>query len=383
MLNRLELISKVSEVSDQLYHNLKNELNTAKVAWDLISDNLNFNTKANSVTNTNWKLPKWDENLFLNNKFLAKGNINEYIVFSSDGSQIYPDRHMGSNCFLINTSKVLLQYGENSCVEFSSEPTVFTGEFNSQNLNIFEKVNITDLIDCRRQEYELKAGLEIANNYLSKNNNNLFKLYLCDGALTFWHLESKPDNIKKIFWKKYLDILNKFYEKRVPIIGYISLPNSKELVNLIRAELCDFELTKSSKSSLLSNIYDINIASFYLDTFEYSNIFTSTSKIYDNYTNKDLKPSWVYFNTGSEIARIEFPSWVIKENLLDKIISIIASQVNKGSGYPICIAEAHEQAVVNNSDREFFYSLLNQNSLKNNQVINISRKLLRKKFIGI
>ena len=56
-----------------------------------------------------------------------------------------------------------------------------------------------------------------------------------------------------------LDISNKFYEKRVPIIGYISLPNSKELVNLIRAELCDFELTKSSKSSLLSNIYDISI----------------------------------------------------------------------------------------------------------------------------
>jgi hypothetical protein len=42
----------------------------------------------------------------------------------------------------------------------------------------------------------------------------------------------------------------------------------------------------------------------------------------------------------------------------------VLSQVQKGQGYPVAIAEAHNHAVVRGADRTSFFSLLEREMLK-------------------
>jgi hypothetical protein len=92
----------------------------------------------------------------------------------------------------------------------------------------------------------------------------------------------------------------------------------------------------------------------------------------------------VYFchvNVGTEIARIEVPAWVAEDSeLFERSLGIVLAQVNKGYGYPISLAEAHNQAVVRGGDRARFFALLEQQmiraGLKN---VGVSHKETRKR----
>ncbi len=53
---------------------------------------------------------------------------------------------------------------------------------------------------------------------------------------------------------------------------------------------------------------------------------------------------------------------------------MVCDQIRKGSGYPVSLSEAHEQAVVRASDRELFYDLLGSSS--------VSTKLRKKQLVN-
>ena len=72
-----------------------------------------------------------------------------------------------------------------------------------------------------------------------------------------------------------------------------------------------------------------------------------------------LKPYFCYLHVGYEIVRIEIPAWIAQqEEMVDELCAIAYDQAQKGSGYPVCLFEAHEQAVVKGYDREFFYAMV-------------------------
>ena len=66
-----------------------------------------------------------------------------------------------------------------------------------------------------------------------------------------------------------------------------------------------------------------------------------------------------YLNVGPEIARVEIPHWVAKdETLLSLGHSLILDQCRRGQGYPVAISEAHEQVVITGSDRQMFKRMM-------------------------
>jgi hypothetical protein len=62
---------------------------------------------------------------------------------------------------------------------------------------------------------------------------------------------------------------------------------------------------------------------------------------------------------------------------------VILDQSIKGRGYPVCLAEAHEQAVVKGPDRDFFYHVLQKVGIEQKQHYVVSQKSLKKRGIGI
>ena len=81
---------------------------------------------------------------------------------------------------------------------------------------------------------------------------------------------------------------------------------------------------------------------------------------------------------------MEIPAWIARDQeLLDRISRLLLDQAHKGNGYPVVLAEAHEQAVVKGPDRDFFYHLIQKLGIEKQRRITISPKSLKKRGIGI
>ena len=112
-------------------------------------------------------------------------------------------------------------------------------------------------------------------------------------------------------------------------------------------------------------------------------IFKNCSSISDYYPSV-VRPFFFYIHTGAEIGRVEIPAWIAQEEqLVDYVASVIIDQCKKGSGYPVALAEAHEQAVVKGPDREFFYHFLQKMIIERGKPVSTSFKSLKKKGMNI
>jgi len=347
MLDKSKLIAQLHTMADELFVDNESVYTLVHDAWRSLVKDSSFIYKVKEVHDAPWPIPLWDGNLgdIIPIEVMHSG----YTVLSVDGSQIYPDRHNILSCFLINTGAVVLPYGiPGKKVEFYSEPKVFVGV--DENKVPFT----TDTVNCKRQELELSAGLFLVQQHASATS----PLVMFDGSLIFWHLSSKETQVRDQFLYTYLALLDDLYKANIVTIWYISLPKSKELLSLVRLFLCDFNHAKKELYESVESVVDAGIMENFLLPYTRSIVFKNRSSISDYYP-PHVHPFFFYIHTGTEIGRVEIPSWIAQDNqLVDYCASIVLDQCKKGGGYPVALAEAHEQAVVKGPDRDFFLSFL-------------------------
>ena len=377
MLDRCKLIIELQHVADKLFVDSTPSYHLAQDIWQSIIADSTFLYKVREVHNAPWPVPLWQGNL---------GDIipvemipnKSYVVLSVDGSQIYPDRHNILSCFLINTGSVVLPYGiENKRVQLFSDPTVFAG------VDEHQQSFTTDGVNCKRQELELRAGLDLGKQIKKEYGGTVISLLLFDGSLIFWHLSSKEIAVRDQFLNAYLALLDELYQEKIPVAWYISMPKSKELMSLVRLYLCNFDHQKKELYALVDTVIDSGIMYSMLKPHTRSIVFSNHSSI-SHYYPGHLRPFFFYIHTGNEIGRVEIPSWIAcDEQMVDMIASVVIDQCIKGGGYPVALAEAHEQAVVKGPDREFFYHFLQKMSIDRKYTVSVSRKSIKKRGIGI
>lgn len=374
MLNRARLLRELQQISGHLFTDLSDEFAIARRSWERITNDSTFLYKIKALQTT-LPLPTWQDRI--DDTVPVDKPIGQYHVIAIDGSQIYPDRHQGTSCFLINIGTVLLSYGlPGKNVELDSVPYVFLGDEDKA----IEYAS-ADYINLRREEFEFTAGCLLAKEKNKQQKAPL--LLLWDGSLIFWHLEGKDPEMRTLFLTRYFSALYELYEAGIINASYISLPKNRELVNLLKVELSDGNLEQSDSYDSITHILDVHIANLYLKPGERTTIFKHRSKI-ASYYPESLQPYFFYLHTGFEIVRVELPAWVAHdESTLDIISRIIYDQSSKGRGYPVALAEAHEQAVVKGPDREFFYHLITKLGMHCKQRTKLSHKMLKKRSIGI
>jgi len=375
MLNRQKLAQKLNAISNSLFIDTSHEKEIAYESWQrLVKDPL-LREKVKKI-DAPWLIPDWQG--ALNETHLIEPITTPYGALAVDGSQVYPDRHEGIGCFLINIGVAHIAYGSPAGVYFSSDPTVFTS-FNEDDI---EAESPHDLVNCLRQELELQATVH-ASSTARQLFGQMPLLVLCDGSLVFWHLESKGPYLRDRFLGSYIHALEQLYQQKTLNAGYISLPKSKELVNLIRLELCNFEPLECVAHKQIKHLLDAMVARFFLTPGMRSNVFKSTATIC-NYYPEHLTPYFFYLDVGSEIARVEVPQWIASDDqLTSQVAALMLDQAHKGRGYPLALAESHEQAVVKGPDREFFYLMLSKMSVTHKRSRMISPKSSRKRGMGI
>ena len=375
MLDRLKLIIELQKAADKLFIDVTESYSLAQDVWQSIIKDSTFIYKVRQVHNAPWPVPLWQGDLGV---VIPVAKISSaYVALSVDGSQIYPDRHNVLSCCLINTGSVVLPYNlENRRVQLFSDPTVFAGV--DENQHAFT----TDSVNCKRQELELRAGLDLAKKIKSEYGAEKTILFF-DGSLIFWHLSSKEIDVRDQFLNAYLALLDELYHEKILVCWYISMPKSKELMSLVRLYLCDFDTSKKHLYESVDNVIDSGIMYPVLEPNTRSIVFSNHSSI-SGYYPSHLRPFFFYLHTGNEVGRVEIPFWIAQdEGAVNVIAQAVIDQCIKGGGYPVALAEAHEQAVVKGPDREFFYHFLQKMGMERNHTQSISRKSLKKRGIGI
>lgn len=368
MLDHAKLLQQLQNLSSALFASHHYDYDLIRALWDrILADPLRVTKVAHA--SAAHQLPHWPEaTSFIHD---AQPHIPvSYTALAVDGSQVYPDRHQGTVCYLLNIGSSVISYGAHQQVHFQSQPYVFTG-------NDSDHLRLTpDLVDCRRQEYEMVGGIDRYSFY-----NATKKLLLYDGSLIFWHLSNQSPELKRHFMEIYTALLEQLYTANALVAWYISAPKNKDLVNLMRYLIED---EKMSAQAHLESIHDTMLVATFLQPYQRTVPCASGSTICSEYPTH-VAPYFFYMHVGSEIARVELPAWLAQDaSCVDAIAGMILDQALKGRGYPVVLAESHEQAVVKGPDRDFFYHMLAKISIDSqHHTLPVSPKTIKKRGIGI
>jgi hypothetical protein len=338
---------------------------------------------------TSWLVADWKEPP--DTAAVAEGQTSQYVAFAVDGSQIVSDRHDIALCYLLNVSRIVLRYGEDARAELSSSAALSPPEEDTEQEAVGELTAIAGKrLGIRRQLAEFGALADL----VTVASRDLPSVALFDGSLILWTLENEPD----AFRIEALDAMHRHFDAveacRVPLIGYISRPASRDVVNSLRvahcphAEAnCDRHCPNRSRPrphfvapecAGTEGVRDADLFAEILCEGERSAVFGSTSTILDAY--KGHRICFFYLHVGAEIARCEIPRWVADDpELLAAAHALCLDQARKGYGYPVALAEAHEQAIVRNAEKDAFFQLLERMMVSSGQTAVQTQKNVSKR----
>ncbi|MBT3341951.1 MAG: DNA double-strand break repair nuclease NurA [Gemmatimonadetes bacterium] len=325
-------------------------------------------------------------------------------VAATDGSQIFPDRHEISPCYLLNIGYVLLHYGTGERALLSSRPQLYWRDEDLYQEWGGRRSGISrDIVGFRRSLLELTELAELAAASQAEGHPTVA---LTDGTLIMWSLEGRPADFRDECLSSVRHVCELLAERRVPLAGYISRPGSSDVVNALRLAMCPMEITdcnrcpglaappesfdpasetplhRNSPCDPLEGITDAVLMRRVLQPGQRSAIFGSRSRVLDDYGGHRIH--FFYVHVGKEVARIEIPSYVASNpDLLDRVHACVVDQARKGMGYPVSLAEAHEHAVVRGADREAFYRYLEEMFVRHDIHARASLKGLRKRSAAI
>ena len=364
-----------------------------------------------------------------------------HTVLATDGSQIAPSHHEIAYCYLINTGRIVLHYGQGKQPLLDSLPEVFyrpedlfvsrqwgirTEEWMSYRRTITEIEVLAELAQyahhhqSRLHQNPLLRGIQvpsalselelmpnIANTIaepelepiatpkrLKKSSQQLSliaepnstpntpktgtsiavpTIAMVDGSLIYWFLEQLPSEARDQILQPILAAWRSLQRNRVPMVGYISASRSGESLNFLRLQTCPYtapdcmshcnNLPDKAPCQVLEPLRDSALWGRLLKPGERSPLWKSSAKIQSFYEEQCIY--FCYIHVGSEVARVEIPEWVAMDNaLLSSALSLVLAQVTKGYGYPVALAEAHNQAVVRGGDRSRFFALLEQQMIR-------------------
>lgn len=295
-----------------------------------------------------------------------------HTVIATDGSQIAPSHHEIAYCYLINVGRVVLHYGQNRHPILDSLPEVF---YRPEDLYVSRQwgIRTEEWMGYQRTVSEAVVLAEMGTELTKDSPPDFPTLAMVDGSLIHWFLEPLPADARDRILPPMLQAWDQLRAARIPLVSYISAGRSGEALNFLRLHTCPFMApdcstncpgkTDQAPCQVFSPLRDTALWSMLLAPGQRSLIWKSAAKILEVYG--DHAVYFCYIHMGSEVARVEFPAWVAEDPaLLNSALSLTLTQGQKGYGYPVALAEAHNQAVVRGGDRARFFAILEQQMIR-------------------
>jgi hypothetical protein len=319
-------------------------------------------------------------------------------VVATDGSQIEVSRHEIAPCFLVNVGEVTLDYGDEPGATLASEPSLF---FEPEHLYPIygdeERAADGAVVGAVRDTHEFRRLAQLVRE------TDRPAVALVDGTLILWRDETNPrgltglaaDDVKKQRLDAMLELFEAGEEAGVPVVGYVSSPGGSDVVNTLKVMLCpehpvDCDRCPFTPEGIrptavfdkpcdpVARVTDAMLFRKLLKSGQRSPLFWSSAPVLDAYERHRV--AFCYLDAADEIARLELPAYVATNPELTALAHwAAADQARRGYGYPVALAEAHEQAIVRWADRDAFFRLVAQRFVREGNRVALSRKQLRKR----
>jgi hypothetical protein len=339
---------------------------------------------------TSWLLA-WPPNT-LSGAYPAPEPPLNFSLAATDGSYIRPDRHIPARFVVINIGSALFTYGQNPMAYLDSKSHLYFREEELRIPHPFRDLYLEgEFLGARRTVLELEALVEVATQGIRP------MVGLQDGSLILWGLPTTDDpddiSVRDHFLRPFLGAFQRLRDQGIAVASYLSQPQSKDVVNSLRVEICDNEPVNCDKCSYvekrerpicsdLAEVLDRQVFAS-LKPGERSDIYKSSSKILRaGYGEHGVY--FFYLNVGPEIVRLEVPQWVaLDEEKLNLLQALVYDQCQRGRGYPSALQEAHEQAVITGPERRVVERLVEEALAREGVVLARSGKATSKMERGV
>ncbi len=352
-----ELAKSISEQMDVKRDQLKTAVGIASEDEEAWADHL----QKIKTTKTKWLvgIPLGDATLRGAVKPSPVGVPIPYSALATDGSQIPLDRHEAAPCYVLNVGRIALHYGTGERPLMDSQPQLF---FRDEDLLVESGDGVsTELSYVTERDIATRrflAEMEALGDLIEKFSDRPDCVALVDGTLILWAQEARSEGAKDKTVQAFLAVMEKARSSRIPVIGYLSRPASREVIGALRVVLGEADAGEA-KGPSINRLSDADLFRSLLAAGQRSGLFASQSKILKDYDPDGQKITFCYLNAGGEIARLEMPRWVADDTeLLDRCHVVCVDQIAKGHGYPVCLSEAHEMAIIRAPERAAFYQLI-------------------------
>ena len=321
-----------------------------------------------------------------------------HTVIATDGSQIAPNHHEIAYCYLLNIGRVVLHYGQNKHPILDSLPEIFyrpedlymsrqwgirTEEWMSYRRTASEAVVLSELAiaamgkgqgdKVTRGQGDNVEEISTPSTPSTTTSERIPTLAMVDGSLIYWFLDQLPYDAREHILPPILESWKDLRAAGIPLMGYLSASRSIEGMNFFRLSACPHKAPdcmsfcpdqmQKIPCKLFEGLRDSTLWSTQLKPGQRSPLWKSNSRILDLYDSQQIY--FCYVHVGMEIARVEFPEWVVQDTeMFEESLGLMLAQVHKGYGYPVALAESHNQAVVRGGDRSRFFGLLERQMIK-------------------
>ncbi|MFN6570982.1 DNA double-strand break repair nuclease NurA [Dendronalium sp. ChiSLP03b] len=295
-----------------------------------------------------------------------------HTVIATDGSQIAPNHHEIAYCYLLNIGRVVLHYGQNRHPLLDSLPEVF---YRPEDLYMSRQwgIRTEEWMSFRRTASEATVLAELACSSFSPSEKDIPTLAMVDGSLIYWFLEQLPIDARDRILPPVLEAWQQMRDAQIPLMGYLSASRNVEGMNFLRLLACTHPVPdclsfcpnqlEKVPCKVFEPLRDTALWATQLKPGQRGPLWRSNARILELYGDQTIY--FCYVHVGTEIARIEVPAWVAENAaMFDSAMGLMLAQVQKGYGYPVAIAEAHNQAVVRGGDKARFFALLERQMIK-------------------
>ena len=271
----------------------------------------------------------------------TSGSGSNYVLLTSDGSQIIPDPHDALPVALTNTSRLCYKPGSG----LAPKVEVFTRFLTDASGQIELDHVSEDLVSLKRDVEELRvlAGWQ--------NDSGLQVIALGDGPLELFHQPRSEAEFARAF-DMYQAALHILRGKGAIIAGYTDRQRAPLVTKMLAAS------NKEDHQVSLDGLDDLVLFREVLKPGQRSAIFELWSTSSQKYTG-DLSLHFFYLNVGSEkfpwIARVEIPAWVAADLAQISLLQHALLEQCRLMGtrpYPYLLHRAHEEAVVHFDEKE-------------------------------
>ncbi|MEM9806813.1 MAG: DNA double-strand break repair nuclease NurA [Cyanobacteria bacterium P01_D01_bin.56] len=294
----------------------------------------------------------------------AQKHLKGITTFAADGSQIFSSKDLSIPIALVQVG----WFENHHTLDLPYTKDIELQVLTPKDLKVDDPAAQPErLVSLCRFQMETERLIR----YIKQVKNPEKCLVFFDGSLVATFADAYEDAARKAYVKALLNLLSASEHYKVPLVGYVDTSYAHDLTTLL-------ELFVGVEKS--PTVHDAQILNQFMQWGDCTPIFQcDRNGILTHYQGHKDRVIFTYLKTNQGYpARIEMPKWMHEAGITDRVLNWVRGEVIVGGGYPYAIETADQTAVLQTSDRQVFFRILQDWASHEDLQLRWSRKMMSK-----